>query len=353
VIPEDDAAGYLGDLLARIDRADDARALLTKTIDANGEAARARASLGLLELRAGDNDAAFPLLERAAALAPGIASIQGAYGRALALRASRGQADEDAIRARARTVLSRAMELEPGNISTVVTLAEIEMGDATNPPRAVALMERAAKAAPGREEYRLMLGEALAMDGDFAEASRMLGLLVERGSRPEVRDAARRMLARVAAAQNAARALTDATSATGSAGGSGSGGTADRRGNDPGASDEPRLPLEQDAFVPTLRALRAGEVRVVGQFSAVECGRGAIVLVVDGASGPVRLATKSFSDIEFLTYRDDSPSSIACGPQRPAFRVLATYRTDSPVDGTNTANRAVAIELLPDGFEVR
>jgi hypothetical protein len=33
--------------------------------------------------------------------------------------------------------------------------------------------------------------------------------------------------------------------------------------------------------------------------------------------------------------------------------VLATYRTDSPVDGTNTANRAVAIELLPDGFEVR
>jgi len=28
----------------------------------------------------------------------------------------------------------------------------------------------------------------------------------------------------------------------------------------------------------------------------------------------------------------------------------ATYRTDAPIAGANTPNRAIAIELLPDGF---
>ena len=88
----------------------------------------------------------------------------------------------------------------------------------------------------------------------------------------------------------------------------------------------------------------------MGQFSAVECLRSAIVLQVDAASGPVRLAVKGFDEVEFLTYRPDSPTSVACGPQKPSFRVLATFRTDAPVAGANTPNRAVAIELLPDGF---
>ena len=45
----------------------------------------------------------------------------------------------------------------------------------------------------------------------------------------------------------------------------------------------------------------AGETRVLGSFSSVECAQGAIVLQVDTASGAVRIAATRFEDIEFLT----------------------------------------------------
>jgi cytochrome c-type biogenesis protein CcmH/NrfG len=199
-IADSDAAGYLGDLLARLNREEDARAYLRKTLAASPEAARPMAALGLLELRASNEGLAFALLEKAAALAPDSAFVQGAYGRALARRADRGGADEDTLYAKARIALGRAMQLEPDNVSLVVTLAEVEMGSDADPARGVALMKQAVAASPGREEYRLMLGQALALNGEYRQASDLLGLLAARASRTDVREAAQRTLGRVNAA---------------------------------------------------------------------------------------------------------------------------------------------------------
>ncbi|MEQ1910713.1 MAG: DUF1570 domain-containing protein [Vicinamibacterales bacterium] len=359
VLQDPDAAGYLGDLLARLNRTDAARAYLGQTIEANPDAARAMASLGLLELRASNDDRAFPLLERAAALAQGDAAIQGAYGRALTRRADRGHADEDALYAQARTVLARALELEPDNAAAMVTLAEAQMGSGLDPGLAVRLMRAAVKAAPGREEYRLMLAQALAVAGDYQGASTYFGLLIARGSRPEIRDAARQALARVADARNAALRLATApddvpasdAAASVAAVQPSAPTSVSPSGGPPGPARET---MAQGAYVPSLRTVKTGETRVLGTFSAVECRRGAVILLVDTAGGPVRMAAPSFSDIELLTYRPDSPSGVACGSQRQAYRVLATFRIDTPaLAAAGTPNRAVAIELLPDGFSVK
>ena len=346
-IADVEAAGYLGDLLGRITgRTDDARAMLKTTIEANPDAARALAALGTLELRANNVETALPLLERAAALAPGTASVQAAYGRTLTRRATRPDADDEALFAKARTALSRALELEPDNASTIVTLAEVEMASGANPARALSLMQRAVKSSPSREEYRLMLGQAMAMTGDYRGAQSYLALLLARGGSPAIREGARSTMARIATAQNAVRELASAererleaspSSATSS----------------PGAGrDEPRREsLQQGAYVPTLRPPQAGESQVLGTFSAVDCRQGAIVLQIDAAAGPMRLAVKTFDEVEFLTYRPDSPTAVPCGPQRPSYRVLATFRVDAaPLPGANTANHAVAIELLPAGY---
>ncbi len=346
-ISDAEAAGYLGELVGRINgRTEDARAMLRTTIDANPEAARALAALGLLELRADNVDAALPLLERAAALAPGTASVQAAYGRALTRRASFDGADEEALLAKARTALARALELEPDNVSTLVTLAEVEMASAANPARALSLMQRAVQAAPSREGYRLMLGEAMAMNGDYRGAERDLAVLLARGSTPAIREAARSTMARIATAQDAVRELAAAERVP--LENSRSGATASAAAG----RDEPRRETMPDgAYVPTLRPLQPGESQVLGTFSTAECRPGAIVLQIDAAAGPVRLAVKTFNEVEFLTYRPDSPASVPCGVQRPSYRVLATFRVDpAPLAGANTAHRAVAIELLPDGY---
>jgi tetratricopeptide (TPR) repeat protein len=344
-ISDTDAAGYLGDLMARLNRTDDARSYLKTAIAQNPDAALAMSALGLLELRAGNDELAFPLLEKAAALAPGDATVQSAFGRALTRRADRGAVDEDALYLKARVVLARAMEIDPNNVSTIVTLAEVEMGSGATPSRAVALMQRAIKASPGREEYRLMYAQALALNGDYPEARAQLGSLLSRTKQPTVREAARKTLEGIAKAENAVRDLAEASA-------SGNSTPASRDGAAGAQSPEPpRETMVQGAYVPTLRSVQVGESRVTGVFSALDCRAGAVVLVIDSAEGPVRLAVKSLNDVEFLTYRQDSPASVSCGAQRPAFRVLATFRTDLPVAGANTPNRAVAVELLPDGYD--
>jgi len=344
-ITDADAAGYLADLLARLERPDDARAFIARALETTPDNARVLTALGLFELRARNNAAAFPLLEKAATLSPGDAGVQSAYGRALTLRADQGATDEDLLYAKARTVLSRALEIEPDNVSTMVTLAEVEMASGANPARAVVLMERAVTVSPGRDEYRLLLAQALAVNGDYRRASEYLRVLVARGSRPEIREGARQALTRVAEASNAASAAALSAAAAP---------TNDRRVDTaPPPADAPRESLPQGAFIPTLRSVQEGETRVLGTFSAVECRPGSIVLQIDTDGGPVRLAVKSLEDVDFLTYRQDSPGSIACGAQRPAFRVLATFRNDAPIAGASTPSRAVAIELLPDGFALK
>lgn len=360
-----EASGYLGDLLARLNRADDARAYLTKVIDGSAESARAMTSLGLLELRAANEAAALPLLEKAVALSPNDPQLLSAYGRVLTRIADRGMDGQDAQYQRARSVLNAALALEPDNAPVLVSLAEVEMGLGVDTERAVTLMRSAVAAAPGREEYRLMLAQALAVNRDYQGASAMLGVLMARGSRPEVRDAARQTLTRVAQARVAAERL-NATLAASAAidadapatvDASSGGGTAPAGfASAPGDADRARRPtMPQGVYQAQLRPLGAGETRVQGTFAAIDCRPGgSIVLRIDTPDGPVQMLAAGFKAVEFITYRESAPTGVTCGTQRPAMPVLATFRSEpSADDSTSAPKRAVAIEVVPDGFTPR
>lgn len=201
----------------------------------------------------------------------------------------------------------------------------------------------------------MMLAQALAVAGDYQGASTYFGLLIARGSRPEIRDAARQAAARVADARIAASRLATAPDDIPASDAATPPASATTSVSPPaGPPGSPRETMAQGAYVPFLRIVKTGETRVLGTFSAVECRQGAVVLLVDTAGGPVRMAAPAFSDIELLTYRQDSPSGVACGAQRPAYRVFATFRTETPpMVAAGTPNRVVAIELLPDGFSAK
>jgi len=363
-----DASGYRGDLLARTRRVDEARDYLRKAVNADPGAARAMAALGLLELRSGNESVALPLLERASTLAPDAATL-AAYGRVLARQADRGTAEEDVLYEKARTALTRALELQPDLTPAMVSLAEVEMGRGVDTARAVSLMQAAIAASPGREEYRLMLAQAHAVNRDYQSATAVLSLLVARSSREDIRDAARQALGRVAVARRAAVSLAATVSADNVDATSGSAATGDVNAGAPAAArassataggtasqtDAAARPtMPQGVYVPALRRPGAGDVRVQGTFAAIECRPGLIVLQLDTPSGPVRMAAASFKDLELVAHRDDAPRGAGCGPQRPALPAVATFRvSDAPIAGAGTPNRAVALELVPDGFELR
>ncbi len=210
-LTQPDAEGYLGDLLVRLERHADARALLQRTIAQSPAAGRALAALGVLEMVEQRPQAAVPLLERAASAAPEDALVVGAYGRALVRWAEQGGQDQEAGYAKAREVLQRALTLDPGSVSTAVMLAALELSQQGDVARAVALLRGVVGRVPSRENYRLMLARALAAHGDYREAANLLGPLVARAASPEMRDAARELLGQVSSALRASGAAQPAT----------------------------------------------------------------------------------------------------------------------------------------------
>jgi hypothetical protein len=84
-------------------------------------------------------------------------------------------------------------------------------------------------------------------------------------------------------------------------------------------------------------------------FQAVECPRGAIVLVVQTDTATLRLRAAAFANVEFISYREAGPTAIRCGAMQPPGRVVATFLpmpgSAPPSDGV-----VVAVELVPDDF---
>lgn len=207
---------YLGDLQARLDRIDEARARPQKVLALRPGTARATHGLGLIELRAERMESAIALLERAAE-GPDDGQVQGAFGRALmnTLFALQPTSEEYApTLKRARTVRARAAELEPDSARTLALLGFAELAAGEDLARAATLLTRAVNLAPAREDHRLMLAQVFLRQGEFSRATDILGPLLANGSSPAVSQRAREQLGVVAAAKLSASRAATATSAT-------------------------------------------------------------------------------------------------------------------------------------------
>jgi tetratricopeptide (TPR) repeat protein len=163
-LSDDQAEPYLADLLARTGRTEEASARLRQLLARQPDNARAAAVLGAIELRALRFDAALALLERAAALAPDDAAIQGAFGTALyeaGLRSSANRAIAVDTFARAQRALDHAVALDSGAAPALVSLAHVELARGGDVDRARELLEQAVALAPSRREYRRALDDVI------------------------------------------------------------------------------------------------------------------------------------------------------------------------------------------------
>src|SRR5688572_1067068 len=344
-----EAAIYVADLQGRVGREEESRTRLAGVLKQSPKAARAHAAIGLQHFRANQMDKALPLLEQAAALGTNDGWVQNAYGRALI--AQLGTAESSATIQKARDVLARAVELDANSAFAAAMLGYVELILDNDPARAATLLQHAAQLAPSREQYRLFLAQAYLRQRDFAKATSQLGPLVGSGRDPQIRQQAREMLGRLAEMKNqpaaaaapaapTAEELAALASLSRLAGGSAS----------PGAPPGTRRP--GPTFRPDFRPVGEGETRARGQFTAIECGAGGMVLLVQTDSGPLRLRAKQLADVDFISYRSDTPGSVSCGALPKPMFVLATYRAAASGTGASvTAGDAVAVELLPDGYE--
>ena len=99
-----------------------------------------------------------------------------------------------------------------------------------------------------------------------------------------------------------------------------------------------------------LRDVRPGEARAEGDLAQIDCRPEAVVFTVRAADREIRVEAKGFSDVDFVSFRDDKAGSIPCGPRKPGDRVYVTWRPLAPGEKPTVAGsvgRAVAVEFLP------
>jgi tetratricopeptide (TPR) repeat protein len=324
------SATYLADLLARTGHIDEARSRLQKILDANPTASAAAETLGVLELHAGNADRALPWLERAAN-DPTAAGAQVMWGRAVIERyekASDDGSDPGSSLNDARVALASAAALRPDDAETLATFGRAESIAGEDVAKALALLDRAVALAPGQEEYRLMLAEELVRQRQFARATAILGPLTASARRPEIREVARRVMSRAATRANELAREPASTSAPAAA-------TTRRTG-------------------PSFRVLRPNETRAVGTLTAVDCPSGTVVLHVETEDESLRLSASSVVAVQFISYHTTDQRPLACGAVTPPARVFATYlESEAAIQATGIDGRAIAIEVLPDGYEVQ
>ena len=341
----DDVEGevHVADLQARVGRADEARDKLKAIVGRKPDAARAWATLGLIDLRERHITEALPVLERAAGGGQNDAFVLTSYGRALVAAIEEETASDSrlALLNKARVPLAKAVELDAKSSYAAGLLGYIELALGSDLPRAVTLLEQAARLAPSRESYRMMLAQALMRQGNFSRATGLLGTLLATGRTAEVRDNARRLLGDIGNAQVRASRASSPES-----------GTSERVVGFSTTSDVVPPRRTPPTVRLDLRAVQSGESRALGQFTTIECTAGRIVLHVVDNGRVFRLAAKQISDIDFITYRTDTTGSVSCGPLKPAVRALVTYRpAAAPTAAGSIDGDAVAIELLPDDYQ--
>lgn len=324
-LSEADAHATLGDLLLlQTGRADDARAQLEMALGLDASHAQAHASMGRLLLEAGQRDEALRHLERAV-------SGTGAgwlthYAYASALQESRGAGPAGSLDGAIEGALRRVIELNPDFAESYAQLAWLKMREPIPPDAEIdALVRAALERAPGDDRYAYLRASVL-MQRRRTDEARPLFQRLTRSRDEWLRRAAGDALQRIEHGQSplGPGAPPDLTESDSSATGS--------------------------TFVPAFRTPAAGEARIAGFLAAIDCGAEGVSLAIAVKGEPARVRVVRLEDVEFITYRAELAGRVTCGARETPEPVVVSYRPAA--EGAGVLGDAVAVEFLPDGYEL-
>jgi tetratricopeptide (TPR) repeat protein len=340
---EADGETERAELLLAQRRYDDAGARVEAVLKTAPDHARALAVLARVRQATGHADEAALLFRRALAAAGD--DYLPAYYRAMTLLRPENAPSSvvSAVEAReALGLLKRITTLQP-NLADAHGLSAFASLVLDDPRAAMASAAIAFRLSP-RHEYALFHARARVrlVDSGVRPA---LNALVERGSSEWIRKEALNLLSHLAQLERAAPGLAAGERLARDAAADGDGPL------NPGGDAIPATPasMRTPRLRPVFRAMQPGEQRELGNFESVECSRAGIVLALKTPDRAVRLSAAAFDRIEFLTYKQEAPGQVACGPRPKPERVYVTYRTGGGLPGTE--GTVVAIEMLPDDFK--
>jgi tetratricopeptide (TPR) repeat protein len=336
-LSEAETQSYLGDLLLRADRLEEARTYLQQSLTLDPGLASAQISLGILCLREGNIADSKKLLLKAIGASP--QSHLAHYYYAELLRREGSDSDNTVAGYEQRTALIRAelkkaIELAPDflNAYGLLALVDIERGPRTD--EAADLLNRGMALAPERSELKLLMAQLHLRNEQFTAARDLLNTVI--------RDAPANLPVRTEAQE-----ILDSVSIKERA-------VAERREQDEtaqkaAAGHDDLQPCDMPLPGPQLKPVRFTGQQVCGLLVRVECSDEGVLLFVKAGERLIKLHGDALKRIRFVTYTSKVRGIVECGEQHSAQPVLVTYRP-SGEGGQLNDGEVIAVEFVPEDW---
>lgn len=345
-LSEAEVQAYLGDLLLHSNRAD-ASTYLQKALELDPNLAMAHASLGMVHARYGNVKEARASLEKAVAANSQNFLIHYYYAFSLSRTASGpagGFSPEDA--AKIREHLQKAIALRPDFPESYSLLAYVNLVTHKDIDESIAQLKRVLSSSPGLHHLTFMLGQLYMAKNDYKTARGLLDQVTKSKADEETRTHAEQLLAQMTKMEEQ-KALYDEAKKKVEAQNAAAAATSNLESSREAPPNDPSYYL-RDA----LRKPGAGETQLQATLVKIECEpRGAMVFVVQTATGLLRLRGPSFDAVEITTYDPKVAGEITCGTRTWNNVVVVCY-----VPSTNKALKIdgtlKSIEFVPQDFKL-
>jgi len=336
-LSEAEVQAYLGDLLWRIHRSVDGEALLNRALSIDPGLAMAHVSLGTLRLRQNRNVEAQRHLQRA--IAAGSQDHLAHYNYAFAIyREQAGDTHyvsdlpEDSVK-EMRAALGVARRLNPDFPDTYKLLAFINLVRSENLDEATGLINQAIALAPHREDMVYTLAQIQMRRKDYAGARQTARTLAGGAAKSDIRERANSMLENIAKIEERMAKIKAEGESRG---------------------DQAQSPDDQPSNRAPLPGQRFQGDQVRGLLTRIDCDDTSITLTVKTEARSFKFRTTLTSQLIFVRYTPEIPTSITCGAINPAKPVIVTYRSSARSNSPQSADfdgEPIGVEFVkPDGL---
>lgn len=341
-----EANAFLGDLLLHTHRLDDAAARLQQAIAAEDKLPVAHASLGMTRMRQKNFTEAKKHLEKAVALNANNYLAHYYYAYVLSREPMGGEngfvSNYKADSAeKIRGSLVQAIKLKPDFAESYRLAAFVNLVNNENLDEAVELLKRALTYEPGNQWYSLDLAQIYARQEKFDEARKIAEKIAATAVEPEMRSGAQSILGSInsMAEQTAQiKALKES-------------------GENVIVIEQSAGMSQEDAFNQAinqaLRKPQAGEQRVLGYLTAIECDPKGQVFVVRADNQTLKLRLSGGQNLMLMAFTPEmTGGQIECGARKPENFVVASFRTATNAK-SKEAGEVVALEFVPNNFKLK
>jgi tetratricopeptide (TPR) repeat protein len=331
-ISEAEVQYYLGNLLARTNRIDEAEILLKRAIEMDSQLAGPYEGLGFVAMRRNRFDKALEYFKQAVTRGSKNHLAHYYYAEALLRQVigSVGPQMAQQIAAELRT----SIKLMPGFAFAHYALANLASMTEENLEEGLEAATLAIKLEPQNKRFALALAQLQVQTQDYEAAKKTLEPLLSAGVEPKLKESAESTMKSIENRTRAARVEQTPPQP--------------KQNTDPEKSAPEALPGQQAKKAPervsqpTLKIEGAQTIR--GVLVAIECRAGRWTLVVNALDNRMRFMVSNKEKLDFLSQDPTFAGSVKCGPvNKTAFIYF------KPVAGqTKLAGDAVAVEFTRD-----